>query len=77
LERLEGMAAPMECTFAQRADDLAAAHDSLTVALPEVGEDLFSLAACVPLELLLHNMAQDRGVEAGVFERISKVTRRE
>jgi len=45
--------------------------------LPELGEDLFSLNACVPVELLLYEMARRRGREAGVFERIAKVTRRE
>jgi glutamine---fructose-6-phosphate transaminase (isomerizing) len=47
------------------------------LALPKSGEDLFSLNACVPVELLLYEMAHRRGREAGVFERIAKVTRRE
>jgi len=47
------------------------------VELAPCGEDLFPLGACVPAELLLHRMARDRGREAGVFERISKVTRHE
>ncbi|MFH1567020.1 MAG: SIS domain-containing protein, partial [Gemmatimonadota bacterium] len=47
------------------------------VDLPPCGEDLFPLAACVPVELLLYRMARDRGREAGVFQHISKVTRRE
>ena len=41
------------------------------------GEDLFSLRVCVPVELLLYHMAHQRGGEAGVFQRIGKVTRRE
>jgi glutamine---fructose-6-phosphate transaminase (isomerizing) len=45
--------------------------------LPEFGEDLFPLNACVPVELLLYEVAHRRGREAGVFERIAKVTRRE
>lgn len=44
------------------------------VAVPRRGEDLFSLSACIPIELLLDQMARDRGREAGVFERITKVT---
>lgn len=47
------------------------------VVVPEFGEALFPLNACMPVELLLHEMARQRGREAGVFERISKVTRRE
>jgi len=36
--------------------------------------DLFPLATAVVQELLLHRMAADRGIEAGVFRRGSKVT---
>jgi glucosamine--fructose-6-phosphate aminotransferase (isomerizing) len=45
--------------------------------LPARDEDLFGLQACVPLELLLYHVALQRGRQAGVFERITKVTRRE
>ena len=48
-----------------------------SIALPDLGEDLFSANVCVPMELLLYHVAQQRGHEAGVFERIGKVTRRE
>lgn len=47
------------------------------LALPKLGEDLFSLNACAPVEFLLYEMAHRRGREAGIFERIAKVTRRE
>jgi len=47
------------------------------IAVPDLGEDLFSANVCLPLELLLYHVAQQRGHEAGVFERIGKVTRRE
>lgn len=55
----------------------APAEGLLVIALPDVGEELFSLNACVPVELLLYHVARERGLEAGVFEHISKVTRRE
>lgn len=45
--------------------------------LPERGEDLFPLSACVPVELLLYHVARARGHEAGVFQRVTKVTRTE
>ncbi|MEW6753522.1 MAG: SIS domain-containing protein [Candidatus Latescibacterota bacterium] len=45
--------------------------------LPARGEDLFALQACVPLELLLYHVARQRGLEAGIFRCITKVTRRE
>lgn len=47
------------------------------IAVPDLGEDLFSASVCVPLELLLYQVARQRGHEAGVFDRIAKVTRRE
>ena len=45
--------------------------------LPRYNEALFALNACLPMELLLHEMARRRGRVAGVFERITKVTQRE
>jgi len=47
------------------------------IELPHGEEDLFPLRVCVPVELLLYHMARQRGGEAGVFQRIGKVTRRE
>ena len=51
--------------------------DLRAMRLPRYDEALFALNACLPMELLLHEMARRRGRVAGVFERISKVTRRE
>lgn len=45
--------------------------------VPPTDEALFPLPAAVVLELLLYHVAHARGSEAGVFEHISKVTRRE
>lgn len=47
------------------------------VKLEDFGEELFPLNACIPIELLLCRMARQRGLEAGIFERITKVTLRE
>ena len=57
------------------ADDLPSGIHA--VRLPGLGEELFSLNVCLPVEQLLFHVAQQRGREAGVFERIDKVTRRE
>jgi len=59
------------------APDESSGSDICSIDLPDFGEDLFSAQVCVPLELLLHHVAEQRGYEAGVFERIGKVTRRE
>lgn len=40
-------------------------------------EEYFSIMASIPLELLLIEMAKDRGIKAGKFERGSKITSRE
>ncbi len=40
-------------------------------------EEYFSIIASVPLELLLNEMANERGIEAGRFEKGSKITSRE
>jgi hypothetical protein len=45
--------------------------------LVDRGEDLLPLSACLPLELLLNELAARRGREAGTFTRIGKVTTRE
>ena len=60
--------------------DIASNHitpNLRTVKLVACGEDLFPLNACLPVELLLYEMAHHRGREAGLFERISKVTSKE
>lgn len=44
---------------------------------PFMEEEYFSMMVSVPLELLLIEMARDRGIEAGKFERGNKITARE
>ena len=51
--------------------------DICSMAVPDLGEDLFCANVCVPMELLLYHVAERRGHEAGVFDRIAKVTLRE
>ena len=48
-----------------------------TLCVQPVGEEHFPLTAAIVLELLLVHTAARRGHEAGVFKRISKITRRE
>lgn len=40
-------------------------------------EEYFSMIVSTPIELLLNEMAKDRGIEAGKFERGSKITSKE
>lgn len=49
----------------------------LTLKVPDFGEELFPLSAATTHELLLHQTAMQKGVEAGVFRHGSKVTARE
>ncbi|MCL6519212.1 MAG: SIS domain-containing protein [Armatimonadetes bacterium] len=49
----------------------------LNIVLMPAAPELFPLACALPQELLLYHMAADRGWEAGVFQRGSKVTLRE
>jgi len=44
---------------------------------PIIEEEYFSIMVSVPLELLLNEMAKDRGIEAGKFERGNKITSKE
>ena len=45
--------------------------------VPAFGEDLFPITSWMSLELLLHEVANRRGLEVGIVRRISKVTRTE
>lgn len=44
---------------------------------PLIEEEYFSITVSVPLELLLNEMAKDRGIEAGKFKRGNKITSKE
>ncbi|MCX6377743.1 MAG: hypothetical protein NTU88_17225, partial [Armatimonadetes bacterium] len=54
------------------------AHPNLASIVLRPGEpEMFPLACAVPQELLLHYMAADRGLTAGVFQRGGKITAKE
>jgi glucosamine--fructose-6-phosphate aminotransferase (isomerizing) len=53
------------------------ASGAQVIAVPRAGEDLFPPAVAPAQELLLHALAQRRGVEAGIFRYGGKITLRE
>ncbi len=53
-------------------------HPSIQIlSIPDLGEDLFPLNCCLPLELLMAEVAGRKGIEPGSVERIGKITTRE
>lgn len=58
-------------------EDVQSSSSLMTIVISPGAPELFPLATAVPQELLLYRMAADRGVEAGVFRRGSKVTTKE